>query len=228
MPDYDEYPDVPNYDFFVKCTDQYNNEREMYSVLQMEGWNQRGVELTYYPVSISADYLFGEDNARVILRRFECMSYYEDPSLPKEDKMFSLMGVPGLDQFIAHINKYHLTYASTFDSSGTSGVYPEYFPKIGDIINAHYNNQFYEVVMVKEEEEIFLQAKHSWTLFLINFKNKGYLISEELMGTSDPIIDIVETKDIYDITDTIDSEKLDILYKPKIDECEIKPGDAGW
>lgn len=228
MADYDEYPDVPN-EYFVKCDTKYDNERELYSVLQMEGWNQRGVQMLYYPVSISADYLFGEDNDRVILRRFEYIAYYDDPSLPKEDKMFNLMGIPGMDQFMIHINKYHFTYNSQFDSFGTSGVYPEYYPKIGDIVKAKYNNQYYEIVMVKEEDEIFLQSKHSWKVFLINYKNKGYLLSDEITATNDDIVNIANNmSDIYELNDVIETEKLPILYTPGLTECPIKPDDAGW
>jgi hypothetical protein len=49
---------MPN-EFFVKCTSAYDSERYLYRVLEMETYNQKGVQIVYYPVTLSAtDALF--------------------------------------------------------------------------------------------------------------------------------------------------------------------------
>jgi hypothetical protein len=225
---YDDWNPLPNKDFFVKCVSAYDCERELYDVLQMEGFNHHAVPMRYYTVSISADKLYGEDNARVIQRAFDYNAHYE---LPKEEKMFSSLGTIVIDNFPIYISMIHFTVASQYHSSGTSGFYPSYSPKIGDIVYAKYNDKFYEVNMVKEEDNIFLQGKHTWTLQLIEFKNKGYLVSEELFNMGDYITTSasgVGVQDIYALNDIIDDEKKNFLYEPDPTECEPKDPFNSW
>lgn len=224
--EYDEWNPLPNKNFFVKCVSAYDCERELYDVLQMEGFNHHAVPMRYYTVSISADKLYGEDNARIIQRAFDYNAHYE---LPKEEKMFSSLGTIVIDNFPIYISMIHFAVASQYNSSGTSGIYPSYAPKIGDIVYAKYNDKFYEVNMVKEEDVIFLQGKHTWTLQLIEFKNKGYLISPELIGdyitTSASGVGV---QDIYALNDIIDDEKKQFLYEPSVTECEPKDPFNSW
>jgi hypothetical protein len=179
---YDDWSPLPNKSYFVKCVSAYDCERELYDVLAMEGYNHHAVPMRYYVVSISADTLFGEDNARIIQRAFDYSAHYE---LPKEEKMFSSLGTIVIDNFPIYINMLHFSVASCYNTSGVSAYYPAYEPKIGDIVYARYNDKFYEVNMVKSEDEIFLQGKHTWTLQLIEFKNKGYLLGPNLIGAND-------------------------------------------
>ena len=221
---YDSWSALPN-NFFVKCTSAYDNERELYDVLEMEGYNHHGVPMRYYPVSISADPLYGEDNARVILRGFDYNAYYE---LPTEDKKYSTLGMMGVDNFTIWINMLHFDFTSKFDSYGTSAVYPAYLPKIGDLVYARYNGKLYEIVMVKAEDEIFLQGKHTWAIQLIEYKEKGYLISSEILGSNDLILNIVGKPDVFDITDTINQEKTAILYDTTQEYCSPKDPFNDW
>lgn len=226
MADYDEYSALPN-NFFVKCVSAYDNERELYDVLLTEGYNHHAVPMRYYTVSISADSLYGEDNARVIQRAFEYNAYYE---LPREEKLYSSIGTIVIDNFPIYISMRHFAEASTFSTSGISGIYPSYEPKVGDIVYARYNDKFYIINMVKMEDEIFLQGKHTWTLQLVEFKNNGYLFSSELNG--DYITTSasgVEGIDLYALNDIIDEEKAQFLYEPSVTECPPKdPGNDWW
>lgn len=186
---YQDYSDLPN-QFFVKCTSAYDGERYLYDVLEMEGYNKYGVQMVYYPVGISADPLFGESNTKVISRKFDYMAYYE---LPNEGRNISILGIVGTDNFKIFINIVHYDFVSTFDSFGISGVYPSYLPKIGDLVFAKYNHQFYRINMVKKEDNIFLQGKHTYTFFLDNFRDQNYLIGGELRNLrTDPIFDIAD------------------------------------
>ena len=157
MANYDEWSALPNA-WGRKATSAYNNERELYEVLQMESFNNFGVQMVYYPVEVNSDRIFGEQNARVVLRRFDFMAYYE---LPNEGKKVSVMGITGEDNFPIYISITHFNYASKFDSFGTSGVYEMYTPKIGDIIHSKYNNEYYNIVYVRAEDNMFLQGKHT-------------------------------------------------------------------
>ena len=189
MANYNEWSDMPN-NFFVKCTSAYDKERTLYDYLEMEGYNKFGVQMTYYTVNISADPLFGESNLKVISRRFDYMAYYE---LPNEGRNVSVLGIVGTDNFKIYVNMTHYNFVSTYDSLGTSGIYPAYLPKIGDLIYAKYNKQFYRINMVKKEDNIFLQGKHTYTFFLENFRDQNYLIGPEIKQLqSDPIFDVAD------------------------------------
>lgn len=221
-----DYSDMPN-NFFTKCVSAYNKERELYDVLQMESYNKYGVQMRYYTLNISdTDPLFGETNNLILERAFDYMAYYE---LPNEGRNVGLMGIIGTDNFPIYISKLHYDFVSQFDSSGTSGVYPTYEPKIGDLVYAKYNRQFYRINMVKLEDEIFLQGKHTYTLFLENFRDKGYTLGPELSGISnDPIQSIINVSDIFDQSERIELEKLQILYQPSPTECDPRDPFNDW
>lgn len=234
MANYDEWDDMPN-GWIQKATSAYNNERELYEVLQMEAFNNYGVQMVYYPISLSADKLFGEQNAKMITRRFDFMSYYE---LPDEGKKVSVIGITGEDNFPVFISITHFNYASTFDSFGTSGVYDLYVPKIGDIVFSKYNHEFYNVVMVRAEDNLFLQGKHTYTIQLDLYKNKSYRYSDELKQANLLGTDMMFTylygstsatseNDLIDISAVVNEEKVDILYDGGT-ECPPKDPFNNW
>ena len=185
---YDQFGFMPN-GFFVKCTSAYNSERQLYEVLQMEGFNERGVQMVYYPVDlVNPDTLFGETNNLVISRRFDYMAYYE---LPNEGRNVGILGIVGTDNFPIYVSKLHYDFVSTYDSYGTSAVYPTYLPKIGDLVYTKYNQQFYRINMVKLEDVIFLQGKHTYTFYLENFRNKNYTLGPAFDNLPNDPIQIV-------------------------------------
>lgn len=226
MANYTEYSDMPNA-FFTKCVSAYDCERELYDVLEMEAYNKFGVQMRYYVLDMTnPDILFGENNNLILTRAFDYMAYYE---LPNEGRTVGLMGIIGTDNFPIYISIIHYNYVSQFDSSGTSGIYPTYEPKIGDIVYAKYNKQFYRINMVKREDDIFLQGKHTYTLFLENFKDKGYILGTELSGLSnDPIQTIVNVEDIFDVDDKIELEKVNYLYQQIPTECSPRDPFNDW
>lgn len=190
MANYDQWSDMPN-NFFTKCVSAYDKERTLYDYLELEAYNKFGVQMVYYPVILSAtDALFGESNLQIISRKFEYMAYYE---LPDESRTVGTFGIVSTDNFKIFVNYLHFNYVSTFDINNTSaGTYPTYLPKIGDLVYARYNNQFYRINMVKMEDDIFLQGKHTYTFFLDNYREKGYILSEEMEALDDdPIFDVV-------------------------------------
>lgn len=186
---YTEYSDLPN-NFFTKCVSVYDKERTLYDYVELEAYNKFGVQMVYYPITFSAtDSLFGESNVQIISRKFDYMAYYE---LPDESRSIGVFGIVPTDNFKIFVNIVHYDYVSTFDISGNAEVYPTYLPKIGDIVYAKYNKQFYRIKMVKMEDDIFLQGKHTYTFFLENFREKGYILSPEMESLDDdPIFDVV-------------------------------------
>lgn len=234
MANYDEWDDMPN-GWIQKATSGYNNERELYEVLQMEAFNNYGVQMVYYPISLSADKLFGEQNARTIMRRFDFMAYYE---LPNEGKKVGVIGITGEDNFPVFISITHFNYASKFDSFGTSGVYELYVPKIGDIVFSKYNHEFYNVVMVRADDNLFLQGKHTYTIQLDLYRNKSYLYSDELKlanatGTDEMFKYLygsstaTSENDSIDIKEVVNTEKVKILYD-SAGECPPKDPFNNW
>lgn len=158
--DYEDFNYMPN-GYFRKSGDLYDNERELYSILQMEAFNIKGTPVEYLVISYDVEYnkIWGEDNNRRYLSAFNVMAYYE---LPQEQEIWSKYSIEGIDVFHMFINKLHFNKLS-----GGTGIFPlngGYQPKIGDIVKAKYNNYYYEIVNVNHTEEMFLQFKHCWDL----------------------------------------------------------------
>jgi hypothetical protein len=186
----------------------------------------------YYPVSISADKIFGEDNARVVERRFDFMSYYE---LPTENRNLGIMGITVTDNFPIFVSIMHFNYVSRCNVSGTYDDIRYTFPvipKIGDVVYAKYNNTLYIITMVKTELHLFLQGKHTYTIQLEVFRDKGYLFSSEFDNIpDDPFFNVSKgttEKDMFDISGTVEQEKTNILYQEKVGDCQPKDPFNNW
>ncbi len=218
---------VNNTPYFQHLTSGYNNESLLYELVCTEGYNMHGVSSTFYVTSqdTSYDEIFGEDMDRTIIRKFECMVYYE---LPKEVHIFQAYGIDYEDIFHVYITKRHFTEASKYNSTNVSASYSSYLPKIGDLLKPHYNSFYYEVVSVKEEEQQFLQRKHTWDIIVRAFKPNGQSVSPEISATNDQLNHIMSAGDIFNISSTIESEKIDILYIPKVAEINPKEYIEGW
>lgn len=195
---------LPDNDMFVPHPDTYGNEQDLYDSLLTEGYNKRGVPCEYYLSTYDTNYnkIFGEDGNRYFTRSFPVMSYYE---LPKELELWSKFGIEGLDNFQMSISKRHFSAACQADGS-------EYVkPKVGDVIKANYNGRFYEVIDVGEEEEVFLQKKHTWILTVSVFRDEHVKISQSL--SADLIADVTnQPTDIFDLSATIEEKNEDIKF----------------
>jgi hypothetical protein len=165
-------------EFFRCVTRDYDNERLLYDSLVSEAINIHGVEMIYYALTYDVNYnkIWGEDNDRRYERCFAFMAYYE---LPKEDNNFTKLSIEPFDTVIMTISKKHFENASLYDSEGfRQPQLSAYKPKIGDIIKAGYSNYYYEIVDINQEENMFLQSKHTWTFTVKPFKNEHHSIQE--------------------------------------------------
>jgi hypothetical protein len=218
LDEYSSYSALPNYQYFVKTGSQYENEKNLYDLLLTESYNKFGVRGQYYITTYDTNYdkIYGEDGNRRFTRKFDIMTYYE---LPKELELWSKFGIEGLDNFKMYMSKLH------YRAARTNGNYSYDVPRIGDVINIVYNNRYYEIIDISEEEEIFLQRKHSWTLTVQVFKDDHMSLDNSL--SADDLTNYINQTDIFDLSATIDNKKTDILYKPPITEVNEDPM-AGW
>jgi hypothetical protein len=216
--DYNDYSLLPDYSYFVKTSPQYENEKHLYDLLLAESYNKMGIRGQYYITTYdtTADKIYGEDGNRRFTRKFDIMVYYE---LPKELELWSKFGIEGLDNFKMFVSKLHYKAART----NGNNVYD--VPRVGDVINIVYNNRYYEIIDISEEEEIFLQRKHSWTLTVQVFKDDHMSLDSSL--SADDLSQYINQNDIFDLSATIDNKKTDILYKPPITEVNEDPL-ANW
>jgi len=217
---FEDYSALPNTDtnFFQYQTSAYDNHSDLYDLLITESYNHNGVPLTYYITTYNTsadDYpdnkeLFGEDNNREFVRKFPVMVYI--PDLPKEMQMISIFGIEGLDNFKMWASKRHFTSASQ------DGGYDEYIPKEGDILYSAYNNMFYSIVDVGQEEEIFFQRQHSWEFTVEKFKDTNISLTPSISANMQELVGVTDRDDdIFDITDYISSASDDVLYNTSAD-----------
>lgn len=195
---------LPDMDMFVASQETYGNEQDLYDSLLTEAYNKRGVPCEYYLSTYDTNFnkIFGEDGNRSFVRSFDVMTYYE---LPKEMELWSKFGIEGLDNFQMSMSKRH--YSAACQDDGSDYVRP----KVGDVIRAKYNNRFYEIIDVGEEEEVFLQKKHTWILTVSVFRDEHVKVSNAL--SADILSDYTnQSTDLFDLSATIEQKNEDIKF----------------
>lgn len=227
---YREYSNMPN-SYITKCTGpKYNNERELYDLMITEVYNKHGVCMTYYITTYDQNYdrIWGEDNDRRFVRKFELMTFF---TLPREEKLWNKFGIDGMDQFSMYASKRHFQTASTYNFDGTSAAAEDsYIPKMGDIIMSDYAKYVYEVVEVKEEIGMYLLSKqHVWELIVKPFRDEKIEVPGSISATMPEMIQHANKKtDIYDTTSNVDTRKVPVNYQPKPNEKPSNNPFAEW
>jgi len=219
---YIQYADIPN-EYITKCVNSsyigsvgnYNNERELYDLGVTEVYNKYGVCMDYYITSYDKAYdkIWGEDNNRRFVRRFEIMAFY---NLPREEKLWTKLGIEGMDSFSMFVSKRHFWKASQYNDKQTNpSAFAPYIPKAGDYIFAKYNRYCYEIVEVKDEIMMNLLSKqHVWEFLVRPMKDEK--IATTVNTSAAPIADYTNKKtDKFDIKQTIDDKKNAVNYQPK-------------
>lgn len=238
--EYENISPMPNsYFHFLENTD-YDSDKDLYRNLQAEAFNIYGTPLMYYVVSYNTSYdlLFGEDNNRRIARKFPISARFE---LPKEEDAYAKFGLENLDNFEMHVNQKHFTTASKYNTSGV-GLYPpetatsaisaytSVEPKVGDMLKSEYNDVFYEILTVHEEEEMFLQTKHAWKFIVRVFRDSNISLSADTSASMDSISAVNNIDDILEVNDYITSASEAVLYTSATGEASIQQSDidSGW
>ena len=227
---YREYDNMPS-GYITKCTGpKYNNERELFDLFLTEAYNKHGVCMSYYITTYDANYerIFGEDNDRRFVRKFEFMSYF---TLPREERLWSKFGIEGMDQFSMYASKRHFRTASTYDYTKTSaGIYTPYIPKIGDIIMSDYAQYVYEIAEVKEEIGMYLLSKqHVWEFIVRPFRDEHIAVPADISATM-PEMNRMTNKpqDIYDVRGQVNTRKVPVKYNPKPGELPNQNPFGNW
>ena len=207
--DYLNYP-TGGYGTDNICSESYDGDRELASMLNMEMWNMFGVELIFYKTTYDTSYdkVWGEDGNRVVSDAWDVKSYFQ---LPKENKVWSKFGIEGINDFSMFISKEHFKYATD-----------NYIPRVGDLVLSNYNNKLYEITEVKEEAPLFLLSKqYAWELIVRKAKIETEISVSPSLSAS-PISNFYSVSDIFDIRDDVDVGKDGVIYKPEQGE---KPKD---
>ena len=231
---------LPNEYFQFSENSEYDNDSMLFDDIQMEHNNIYGNPMIYYVTTFDTSYdkLFGEDNNRVIIRKFPVKASFE---LPKEEENYSTFGIEGLDNFRMYISKKHFEYFSKYDGDSEATMYPVYSgnkisafdstrPKVGDIIQSEHNTMYYEIIDVGEEEEMFLQRKHSWTLTVRQLKNEHLSLSASTSATMTDIYnEVLNKEDITRLNDYISSADDNVLYTSSVgEELDTTNPLNGW
>jgi hypothetical protein len=200
---------LPN-SYWDKETSCHDGEKAMYDQLQMDAWNSFGIDMTYYIADYNTSYdkLYGEDRDRYITRTFNFKGYIQ--SYPEEKSQYSLYGIEGLDNFIFWANIQHMSFMSTLDELGNT-QYTSHIPIEGDVIKFDYSDLYYEIMHVVKSANQFLQTQHSYTIIVRVFRDIHLTLSP--LVSSDSLSAFTDKpKDIFDISDDIDDEKLEFLF----------------
>ena len=209
----------PYFDF--SDDSKYGNDKKLIGVLINEYYNKYGVCMEFYQTSYDKKYdtVWGEDNDRRYVRKFDLNGYF---NLPREDKVWTKFGIEGTDEIIVWVSKRHFTAASM-----TPELEPYERPQIGDIIKSDYSNYFYEITEVAEDTGQYFQSNQFiWELHIKPMKDEFITVSDELEDSD--IATATNIDDIFNIDNTVDVEKEDIVYKPKPGEKPNKDPFGNW
>lgn len=223
-PNFSAFSRTHNTGFFNHIRPFYNNERKLYDLLITESYNKHAVCCDYFIVTDNIDYdkLFGEDNDRYITKRLTNVMIYF--ILPKETKNFTLQGIEWSETLHAYISKRHFRTTSILQ-------YEEYMPRISDIVKSQYNDLYFEIISVKDQEEQFLQGQHAWDIILKPIRDNHLSTSADTStsGISATTLEqYIDQPDLFDITEKIDEEKESVNYKEKPGECAPRLPDGWW
>jgi len=229
---------MPNQYFQFFQNKRYDADRGLYDVLLSEANNIHGNPMMYYRVTYDVNYdpLFGEDDVRRIERRFPVKAVFE---LPKQLELYAKFGIEGLDNFPMYVSKNHFAEASKYPTSGVAlyppaqqsqrNVYGALTPKVGDIIRCEFNGVYYEIIDVGEEDEMFLQGKHSWTFTVRTMLDQKLSLSADTSAAMTEITGVNDVDDYLDQSDYITNKKDDVLYTSgSSEESSNQPGLGGW
>jgi len=265
MSNFSNFTRTQNTQFFNHLNPLYDNERKLYDLLVTEAYNCHGITMTYNVLSYNTkkDRIFGEDNNRSVLRAFDFQAYVE---LPRDVRSFSIMGITWNDIFHLYVSKKHFAVASKY----SNGIKSEdsYIPHVGDLVrisynelkdptkstrldtdtpspndllrSSEYNNTYYEIIMVKQQTEQFLQQSHTWDLNVRVYRDKSIPLSGTIgdgSNTSATFGDLwkyTNQSDLFDIgkfinkTDEPISNKENIEYNKNPNECDPNDPFNNW
>jgi hypothetical protein len=234
VPNWDAGDDMPD-QWIRKCDGQdYNNERELYRDLVTEAYNRFGVCMTFYVLSYDTQYdkIYGEDNDRRFVRKFDIMAFYP---LQTEEKLWTKFAVAGVDEFSLFVSKDHFREASTYGDAKAPGnigpnTYPVYIPKNGDVVQSQYNGYLYEIANVKEEAMmIHLNKRYVWEFVVRPFMDEHLSLDPVTSAAMSEVAKFINVKpDIFDVHNEAISAAAAVAYTPK--SCERPPRDpfGGW
>jgi hypothetical protein len=214
----------------------YDKERLLYDSLVSEGYLRYGISMTFFVVSYntSADKVWGEDNARTVVRQFPFKGYCE---MPSEDRTLARYGIEDMDNLTVYSARRHFAVASTLGHSGVVGnkgigTYAAYTPKVGDLIKIDPTNILYEVRFVNEHgaaaDGMFLQSAHVWEMVVGPYRDRHHTLSPATSATLSPLDVQNDRVDERDVTQTISTRKTAVLYAPKSNEKPVNDPFAGW
>lgn len=220
MGNFDTFERVPKSGENFKIQKYYTNEKTLYDKFMTECYNEHGVTSEYYIVTHDTSYdpIWGEDQNRRLVRKFDFQGFFE---LPSRDRTWSQFGIEVMDIFVVQVSKRHFEYASrlsgsTFSSANNFSdwgghpvpLYDSYRPKIGDIIRNKYDGMFYEIIQIEDNQDEFLQISHQWDLTVKIFRDNhldNSAIGSETSG-------VMNSNDIMKVNQDITNRSLANLF----------------
>jgi hypothetical protein len=236
LPNYDAADVMPNSWIRKRGGQDYSGEKKLFRGLITEAYNKLGTDVSYFIISYDTQYdrIWGEDDDRRFVRRFDVMCWFP---LASEEKMWTKFAIEGIDNFSMYISKEHFSAASTYGHNLVAGnigpnTYSAYYPKAGDILMSNYNEYIYEVLTVKENAFQALIDKHyCWELILKPFRNRGMMLESSTSASMAADVDIakyVNANSIFDISSVIASAASAVEYDPATNETDPRDPFSGF
>jgi len=215
---------LPN-NWLHKGQECYDNERKLYDQVNTEFVNLNGMVAEYFVTTYNKDHnpIFGEDNNRKYVRKFDFMYFSDEMFEP--DYSNNVFGIWGDNSYTVDIAKTHFLEASKYGSDATMQKeneisegftastefnFESYQPHIGDFVKVKSVGLYYEVSNVKNRYTS-LQGTSFWAVTLIPMKeNQDSEVSNEL-GMGDQMNQDIgmigqqrqEDLDLFDMSNTV-------------------------
>lgn len=194
--------DWTKYRYFDPINPCYSGEAALVSSLTSEAYSNFGLKVDYYikKISTKRDKLLGEDPLESIVRRFKLDMWTEN--VPSLQKSYQLQGMLYEEYIHIYCTITHFHEASQYNENRTKILFPEYTPKIGDLIQFTYNEIYYEVINVKDygQNSTFLAVPITYEFILRQWKNDHSDVEDQNL----PISDVTNLGKIFNL----DQEKV--------------------
>jgi hypothetical protein len=242
---------VPN-NWIHKGQESYNTDRTLLDILNSEFVNQQGMVGEYFVTSYDKEYdkLYGEDNDRKYLRKFDFMFFTDEMFEPDYSNNMWGIWADNTNQidvaklgFLASSKTGSLNSELTGLEQGFTQdenfVFDEYQPQIGDYVYVKSVGLYYEISNVKNRYTS-LQGTSFWQLTLLPMKDHQDKIVSNENNMEDQMQNIndasnqmdEEDKELFNMNEYPKEEGNDVEYNQQsIDEepeLTDSTGSDGW
>jgi hypothetical protein len=160
------------------------NEQKLYQGFLTEAISKYGYEIEYWRADRSKekDKLYSEDPYPTFVAKYPMRAWFQVIQEVFAFNKFGFQSPDAMDIIISHQQFYDVMGG---DGTDESGVQPDITPRAGDFIWVKYQNRVYIITTVEQEDNVFMQKKHTYRMHVNAADVEGGMLTPETSGEED-------------------------------------------